>query len=117
MIRFEDISAAIHVRHLQVEIAEALTFERADRAGLAADALAARGFDQAPVVEGDRVIGLVRVAALQWLMESPCLFVLDGRRITGFFRSLARLVELDTLLRDLLRRLEGAETWDLTVRT
>jgi len=23
--------------------------------------------------------------ALEWLMETPCLFVLDGRRITGFF--------------------------------
>lgn len=65
MIRYEDISAAIQVCHLQVEIAEALTFEHGDRAELAADALASRGFDQAPVVEGDRVIGLVRVAGLR----------------------------------------------------
>jgi hypothetical protein len=114
VIRYEDISAAIQVRHLQVEIGEALTFERGDQANLAADAMAARGFDQAPVVEGDRVVGLVRAArllgrfgtvaaaleelrteqlvsadapvahALAWLSETPCLFVLDGRRITGF---------------------------------
>ena len=57
MIRYEDISAAIQVRHLQVEIAEALTFDLGDRADLAAAAMASRGFDQAPVVDGDRVLG------------------------------------------------------------
>jgi predicted transcriptional regulator len=113
VIRYEDISAAIQVRHLQVEIGEALTFERGDRAELAASAMASRRFDQAPVVDGDRVVGLVRAStlitgvatvagaleeirtdhlvsadapvsrALGWLMETPCLFVLDGRQVTG----------------------------------
>jgi len=115
VIRYEDISAAIQVRHLQVEIAEALTFDLSHRADPAAAAMASRGFDQAPVVDGDRVLGLVRAAVLQggldtvagaleeihadhlvsadapvsralaWLMETPCLFVLDGRQVTGFF--------------------------------
>ena len=115
MIRYEDISTAIQVRHLQVAISEALTFVAADGADLAASAMASRGFDQAPVVDGGRIVGLVRTRnlcsgvvtvseaiedirsehlvsadapvsrALAWLTETPCLFVLDGRRITGFF--------------------------------
>ena len=76
--------------------------------------MVARGFDQAPVVDQGRIIGLTRVTllravarvgdavdsirpadlvsadapvsrALSWLRDTPCLFVLDGRRITGFF--------------------------------
>jgi len=115
LIRYEDISAAIQVRHLEVEIEESLRFEPSERAAHAIEAMTSRGFDQAPVVDRDRVIGLVRAAALQdgvstvgdaleaiqtehlvsadtpvsqaiaWLGEIPCLFVLDGRRITGFF--------------------------------
>lgn len=114
MIRYEDISTAIQVRHLQVEVGEALTFELGDRADMAVSEMASRGFDQAPVVDSDRVIGLIRASALRsvgkvaealeeihadqlvsadapvsralkWLMEAPCLFVLDGRQITGFF--------------------------------
>lgn len=115
MIRYEDISAAIQVRHLQVEIGEAVSFQRKDEAAGAADVMTARGFDQAPVIEAGRVVGIVKVVALRggaktvgdateqirtehlvsadapvssalaWLVEIPCLFVLDGRRITGFF--------------------------------
>ena len=114
MIRYEDIATAIQVRHLEVDIDEALTFGIGDPAAAAAAAMAERGFDQAPVVAGGSVIGLVRRAslsgvalvgdrfdpihtehlvsadapvsqALVWLRDTPCLFVLDGRRITGFF--------------------------------
>lgn len=115
MIRYEDISAAIQVRHLQVRLAEALSFGECDRAEEAATALASRGFDQAPVIEGGRLTGLVRVVrlrqgarlvkdaldpieaedlvsadapvskALDWLLSKSCLFVLEGREITGFF--------------------------------
>jgi hypothetical protein len=115
VIRYEDISAAIQVRHLQVEIGEAVSFQPEDGADEAADVMTARGFDQAPVIDAGRVSGIVRVAALRsgsktvgaateqirtehlvsadapvssalaWLVEIPCLFVLDGRRITGFF--------------------------------
>jgi hypothetical protein len=115
MIRYEDISAAIQVRHLQVRLAEALTFDPSDSADKAARELVSRGFDQAPVIEGGRLTGLVRVVklregallvkdafdlieaedlvsadapvsrALDWLLAKSCLFVLDGREITGFF--------------------------------
>jgi CBS domain-containing protein len=115
MIRYEDIAAAIQVRHLQVAIDEAVCFERQTVAQTAARLLAERGFDQAPVVDGEAVVGLVRsvdlrdgvatvgealepiraehlvsadapvAKALAWLREVPCLFVLDGRQVTGFF--------------------------------
>lgn len=115
MIRYEEISQAIQVRHLQVSISEALAFAPTDGAEDAARAMAFRGFDQAPVIAADRVVGLVHARrlregvavigeaieainpqhlvsadapvarALGWLMETPCLFVLDGREITGFF--------------------------------
>ena len=65
MIRYEDISAAIQVRHFQVAIGEALTFVAADRADLAASAMASRGFDQAPVVDGGRIVGLIRTRNLR----------------------------------------------------
>ena len=115
MIRYEDISAAIQVRHLQVRLTEALTFGPFDSADKAAAELVSRGFDQAPVLERGRLTGLVRVvklregarlvkdavdpieaedlvsadapvsSALDWLLAKSCLFVLEGREITGFF--------------------------------
>jgi hypothetical protein len=115
LIRYEDIAAAIQVRHLQVRLSDAVTFAQSDRAKWAATELASRGFDQAPVIEDGRLIGLVRVVklrqgarvvkdaldpikaedlvsadapvskALDWLLVKPCLFVLEGREITGFF--------------------------------
>lgn len=113
VIRYEEIASSIQVRHLQVSIAEATRFGLAEPAAAAEAELLARGYDQAPVVEGDRVIGTVRrsylsgkatvadayrplepvelVSAdapvsnlLEWLPATPCLYVLDGRRITGF---------------------------------
>jgi CBS domain-containing protein len=114
MIRYEDISAAIQVRHLQVRLGEAVVLTPTDSAGDAAAKLAPHGFDQAPVLDGGRVLGLFNVAdvptgnplvgdcvrpirpeylvsadapvsrVLAWLIEAPCLFVLDGRQITGF---------------------------------
>jgi len=65
VIRYEDISAAIQVRHLQVEIGRAVSFQRKDEAAGAADVMTARGFDQAPVIEAGRVAGIVKVAALR----------------------------------------------------
>ncbi len=50
MIRYEDISTAIQVRHLQVELSEAVTFQPGDAADVAAQLLSGRGFDQAPVL-------------------------------------------------------------------
>jgi hypothetical protein len=114
MIRYEDISAAIQVRHLQVRLEEALVLTPTERADLATAKLAPRGFDQAPVLDGGRVVGLFHIEnaatstalvgdvvrpirpehlvsadapvsrVLSWLIEVPCLFVLDGRQITGF---------------------------------
>jgi hypothetical protein len=113
VIRYEDITTAIQVRHLQVPIDEAVHFQLDDNAQLAEAILRARGFDQAPVVDGNQVIGTVRRVSLsdlptvrdayqrlqpselvsadapvsnllEWLPTTPCLYVLDGRRITGF---------------------------------
>ena len=113
MIRYEDIASSIQVRHLQVGIDEAVRFRRDEPADGAEANLLARGYDQAPVIDGDQIVGTVRrvdlvgvgtvgdaYRALQpaelvsadapvshllgWLLATPCLYVLDGRKITGF---------------------------------
>lgn len=151
MIRYEDIASAIQVRHLQVELEEAMTLEPGDDARQAAASLAERGFDQAPVTENGRIVGLFwserahdrgsRVIdaldtvaienlvsadapvshALAWLADARCLFVLDGRRISGFVteadlnKQPARVyfyllvASLETALAQLLRRWTGGD--------
>ena len=115
MIRYSDIADSIQVRHLQVELDQAVAFEPEEPADRALTLLAARGFDRAPVLEGRSLIGLIEGArltdvsgpirdlvvpirpeqmvsadapvsqALEWLLDTPFLFVLSGRRVTGFF--------------------------------
>ena len=115
MIRYSDIADSIQVRHLQVELDQPVAFEPEEPADRALTLLAARGFDRAPVLEGRSLIGLIEGArltdvsgpirdlvvpirpeqmvsadapvsqALEWLLDTPFLFVLSGRRVTGFF--------------------------------
>lgn len=113
MIRYEDIARAIQVRHLQVGLDDAVRVAPSDDPRVAAEILRSRGFDQAPVVDRSELLGVVRTLALAgaatveevrepihaeelvsadapvsqllaWLISTPCLYVLDGRRITGF---------------------------------
>lgn len=113
MIRYEDIARAIQVRHLQVGLDDAVSVAPSDDPRVAAEILRSRGFDQAPVVDATELLGIVRTASLAgaatveevrepiraeelvsadapvsqllaWLISMPCLYVLDGRRITGF---------------------------------
>jgi CBS domain-containing protein len=114
MISCADISAAIQVRHLQVELSDAMTFSTSDSADEASERMRARGFDQAPVLASGRLVGVVGARdlqngavtvadvftpisaqqpvsahapvsdALHWLLGTRCLCVLDGRRVSGF---------------------------------
>ncbi len=114
MIRYPDIASSIQVRHLQVPLEQAVTFDPDAPADAVLRELRERAFDRAPVFDG-RVVGVVEAAslggcdgsirdlvravdpqqivsadapvslALEWLVETPFLFVLSGRRITGFF--------------------------------
>lgn len=115
MIRYEDIAGSIQVRHIQVPLELALGYTVDAAAESALEELRARGFDRAPVLDGQALVGLVYAnrlvelagsirevvepirpeqlvsadapvsQALGWLQDAPCLFVLSGRRVTGFF--------------------------------
>lgn len=115
MIRYPDIANSIQVRHLQVPLEQAVAFGPDEPADRALTLLRTRGFDRAPVLEGRSLLGLVEATrltdesgpirdlvipirpeqmvsadapvsqALEWLLEVPFLFVLSGRRVTGFF--------------------------------
>jgi CBS domain-containing protein len=115
VIRYPDIANAIQVRHLQVPLEHAVTFDPDQAGDSALSILAARGFDRAPVLDGRSLLGLIEAArlpgvtgpirdlvtplrpeqmvsadapvsqALEWLLDVPLLFVLSGRRVTGFF--------------------------------
>lgn len=115
MIRFLDIANAIQVRHLQVPLEHAVSFGPDHPSNSASAALVARGFDRAPVLDGHSLVGFVEASrlegatgpirdlvtplrpeqlvsadapvsqALEWLLDAPLLFVLSGRRVTGFF--------------------------------
>ncbi len=115
MIRYPDIADAIQVRHLQVELEQAVWFAPDARVETVRAELLERAFDRAPVLDGRRLLGLVEMSALggrdgtiadlirpvqpeqmvsadapvssalEWLIDAPFLFVLAGRRVTGFF--------------------------------
>jgi CBS domain containing-hemolysin-like protein len=114
MLSFEDISASIAVRHVMTPMKNAVTVSRSDRPTVALELLRDKNFDQAPVVDGDRLVGVVDLhalktagsaaslpfqqlttrlvisanasvgAALPRLQAVPMLFVVDESGIAGF---------------------------------
>jgi hypothetical protein len=104
---------AFQARHLAVPMSQAFSVDPKDAAADAAARLRHERFDQAPVVDGDRILGFVltrhlaqarRVAdamtplgsgnvvsadasigrLMEWIIDPGFLFVLEGRDVTGF---------------------------------
>lgn len=104
---------AFQARHLAVPIKQAFSVAPKDDAAQAAARLREQRFDQAPVVEGDRILGFVLTRHLtgaqsvddamiplgsgnvvsadasigrlmEWIIDPGFLFVLEGRDLTGF---------------------------------
>lgn len=104
---------AFQAQHLAVPMSQAYSVAPRDDAADAAGRLREQRFDQAPVVDGDRILGFVltrylqpgrRVAdamtplgsgnvvsgdasigrLMEWILDPGFLFVLEGRDVTGF---------------------------------
>jgi hypothetical protein len=104
---------AFQARHLAVPINEAISVASTDEASAAAESLHGLRFDQAPVIDEDRITGFVLTRRLdgvrrvsdamtalgsgnvvsadasigqlmEWILDPGFLFVLEGRDITGF---------------------------------
>ena len=104
---------AFQARHLAVPISQAFSVAQSDNARDAETRLREERFDQAPVVDGDRMVGFVLTRHLaravhvaevmtplgsgnvvsadasvgrlmEWILDPGFLFVLEGREITGF---------------------------------
>jgi hypothetical protein len=114
MLPFDQISRAITVRHVMTPMEAAVTVDVDDTAGAARRRLRPGRFDQAPVVSGDRIVGIVTTQrlraeksdavvpyepldahlvisddtpvgiALPRLNVEPMLFVVDDTGIAGF---------------------------------
>lgn len=113
LIGEEDVGRSLQVRLIQTSLGDARTISLEDDAAAAAAVLRAENFDQAPVVEEGRIVGVARRDALAaagtvrdavrglsdgllvsgdtplgdvptLLLAEPFLFVLDRARIAGF---------------------------------
>lgn len=114
MLPYDEISKAITVRHLMAPIGSAVAVSASDASGATAEHLTRLHFDQAPVLEDGRVIGLVKTSellsadpdssvlvhslassylvnaeapvseVLGRLLSVPMLFVVDETGLTGF---------------------------------
>lgn len=97
MLPYDSISKAITARHVMTPIESAVTVRAAARAGDVLRVLAPHRFDQAPVTEGDQVVGFVtRESAEQASPESK----IRVRRLASPY-----LVSADAPVGTLLRRL------------
>lgn len=114
MLPFDHISRAITVRHVMTPMEAAVTVDVNDTPGAARRRLRPGRFDQAPVMSGDRIVGIVTTrqlraaepaagmpyepldaplvisddtpvgVALPRLNKEPMLFVVDNTGIAGF---------------------------------
>ena len=100
MLAYDSISTAITARHLMTPIESALTVHVSARARDVRDALTPHSFDQAPVTDGQQIVGFVTRA---WAEQAPPESEVEVQHLAS-----PNLISADAPVGILLRRLASA---------